>query len=179
MPTRRFLWLLALCALVACTSPTTVDVPVREAGLRGPVSPPPMHDLVSEHRTELGISLEQEQAIRAIADGARDELDDYHRVIQQRRDELSMLLSAEAPDRVEVDRSIDALGAAETQLRRGELRVLLDIRERLTQEQRDALVALSAGSQARQREPRPTPMGPPPRGPQPRQGPQGTEPPTP
>lgn len=156
----RVLLAASLIVLVAsCEEPSSLEVPDRGPDLRGPVGPPALHDLVSEHREELGLSVADEEAIRAIADDARAELDSRHDDIRARRAELAALLGAENPDRDAINRAIDALGTAETRLRRDELRVLLDIRERLTPAQREALVALSAtvGHRAGPRHPRPGP----------------------
>ncbi len=136
-----------------------ISIPERGKGLRGPVSPQPVHDLVSDNREMLGLSIEEERAIRKIADDAREELNSYHAQIDQRRAALSELLNVDTPDREAINRAVEALGAAETKLRRGELRVLLDIRARLSPAQRAALVRLSASTRP---ERRPGPPKPPP-----------------
>lgn len=143
----RVLGWMGLIVVVSC-DPTrsSVKMPERGTDLSGPVSPAPMHDLVSQHREELGLSEKEDQAIRQIADDAREELDGYHDAVRKERAQLSALLSKERPDREAINRSIDALGVVETRLRRGEIRVLLDIRDRLTPEQRSALVSWSQGS---------------------------------
>ena len=161
-PVTTCLWMICLFALACEGPPAAPTLPDRGADLRGPVSPPPLHDLVAENREELGLSTDEERAIRQIADEARDELDGHHAEIQERREVLSALLEQPAPDRATVDRAIEELGGAETALRRGEIRVLLDIRARLSAEQRNALVNLVRQPRAPERRPpRPPPNAPP------------------
>lgn len=118
----------------------------RGRSLSGPVSPPPVHDLIQEHAEELGIRPSQVRAIRRLADDARTTLDRYHDDIDAARTDLRGLLDVDRPDRAAVRKAIRALGEAETKLREGEIGVMLDIFAELEPDQRRAL-----GRKAQQR----------------------------
>ena len=134
----------------------------RGRSLSGPVSPPPLHDLVQEHAEELGIRPNQVRTIRRLADDARTTLDGYHRDIDAARNHLRRLLDVDRPDRAAVRQAIRSLGEAETKLREGEIGVMLDILAELEPDQRRAL-----GRKAQQRGPhrRRGPLPPPPKPP--------------
>lgn len=151
----RWAWgSLALLLLGACWgSEPGIELPDRGGHLSGPVSPPPLHDVVREHASALGIRPHQAEAIQRLADEARSMLDGHHRDIDQAREGLRALLRGDRPDRAAVRKAIRALGAAETRLREGEIGVMLDILTLLDPEQRKAL----GRTRTQARRPRPPP----------------------
>lgn len=134
------------------------ELPKRGGDLRGPVSPPPLHDLVHEHGASLGIRPQQVRTIEGLAEAARLALNEAQRDIDRAREALRDLLQETAPSRDAVSRVIHDLGAAETRLRQGEISVLLDILALLEPQQRKALARLGRTSSHRPKRRR----GPPP-----------------
>ncbi|MEL6186718.1 MAG: periplasmic heavy metal sensor [Myxococcota bacterium] len=168
--TRSWTLPLFLLSVLGCPSEGAwPELPKRGGDLRGPVSPPPLHDLVREHGASLGIRPQQVRAIEGLAEAARPALNEAHRDIDRARRVLRDLLQETDPSRDAVSRAIDDLGAAETRLRQGEISVLLDILSLLDLQQRTALARLGSTSShgpKRRRAPPPPPRPPPQRQPE-------------
>lgn len=133
-------WVVAALCVSGCDGPSDFTAPPdRGHSLSGPVSPPPLHDVVQKHAEELGIGPEKVEVIRRLAGDARSTLDGYHQDIDRAREHLRTLLAAPRPDRGAVRAAVQALGDAETKLRLGEIDVMLDILAHLEPKQREAL----------------------------------------
>lgn len=108
----------------------------------GAAPPPRPHALIEAHAEDLGIDEATVQEILEIAEDGREEMEQLQSTVEQTRQSLGQLLSAEEPDRAAVMSTIDELGQAETELLKHQIETLMEIRARLTPEQRQALERL-------------------------------------
>jgi len=126
--------------------------------------PPPLGDVLERHADELGLDAYTRAKIRDIAETSREEEQPLATQLRALHAAMHQLLQSDAPKLDDVMHQADEIGAQETQLRKHQLRTLLEIRALLTPEQRQKLVQIFEAKRARwhAREGGPPPDAPPP-----------------
>jgi len=95
--------------------------------------------VIERHAQELGIGEDTLEEIWEVADGIQQEIRKIRRNIRGLKGELKAQLENEQPERTTVMTLLDQIGALQTDAKKLEMGVLLDIRPLLTVEQREAL----------------------------------------
>lgn len=111
------------------------------------------HEVIRDNAAAIGLDAETLDAILDLARDARPGREIALAEVRRIRAELELLLQADTPDMDAVYLAIDALGAAEAELRRYDVTVLVEMRSMLTPAQREALADLWAQSLGGQRGP--------------------------
>jgi Spy/CpxP family protein refolding chaperone len=112
-------------------------------GHRGPHRPP-IEEVLERHADRLGLDAAALAEIRRIAESSRVETEALADDVHERRRELRALLDVDAPDLERVLLQVERVGEAEIALDKRRLTTLLEIRARLTPEQRQELVRIHA-----------------------------------
>ena len=121
---------------------------MRRHGRHGPQ---PIEKVLERHADALGLDAATRTKIRAIAAEAREDeapLDEERRVLHE---EMRQLLDGESPKLEDVMQAADRIGAAETELKKRQLRTMLEVRALLTPEQRAKLVKIFEERRGRRR----------------------------
>jgi Spy/CpxP family protein refolding chaperone len=145
------LWLAALAlGLGRVAAAGGPDAPPPE-GPGGPWhhGPPPLGDVLERHADELGLDADTRARIRQIAETSRDEEQPLATQLRALHEGMHQLLEGDAPKLDDVMHQADEIGALETQLRKHQLRTLLQIRALLTPDQRQKLVQIFEAKRAR------------------------------
>jgi Spy/CpxP family protein refolding chaperone len=134
-------------AILALVVPTIAFAQVREfrGGHRARPGPDAAR-FIEKHGEELGLEPEERSAIQAIADSARGRAEELRQETEQAEQVLRELLSEAAPDQAAVMEQSDRIEAIRARERRNRLEAMLEIRSRLTPEQRDRLVEIRTDS---------------------------------
>jgi Spy/CpxP family protein refolding chaperone len=150
----------SLLAISGFAAAAVAQPPDREPGdgppgmrRRGPHGPPPIERVLERHAGELGLDADTRATIRAIAAKARQDeapLDEQLRVLHE---EMRQLLDGESPKLEDVMQAADRIGAAETELKKRQLRTMLEVRALLTPEQREKLVKIFEERRGRRKGP--------------------------
>ena len=149
--------LFIVCGLTMTTAAMAMPPHPGPNGPRGHRGPPPPHEMIRKHADELGIDAETVETVVAIAEEAREEMDALRRTKHEEARSLRKLLSEDTPNRRAVMAQVDKLSLAEAAEKKHHLTVLMDIREQLTTEQRQAIETF----QKSRRPGHPRPHGPP------------------
>jgi Spy/CpxP family protein refolding chaperone len=104
--------------------------------------PPPLDRMLERHADELGLDAAKRDDLRAIVAASREKGRPLADALHAERERLHALLSQDSPDAGAVMKQIDVVGAAETALHKQRLGTLLEVRARLTPEQRKKMVEL-------------------------------------
>ncbi len=91
------------------------------------------------HAESLGLDDETRDALRAVVETSHEDAEVLHEAMAAERDRLHELMEAEEVDRDAVMEQVERMGALKTELRKHRIGVMLDIRDMLTPEQREAL----------------------------------------
>lgn len=132
----------ALLALGALALPQLADArpPGGKGGKRGHHRDP--GSLIEEHADRLGLDDAIVTELRRITADSRERRDRLHDELHDLRDELHDLLDEDRPERAEVMAKAEAIGRTETELHQLRLATMIDIRNLLTEEQRDELAEI-------------------------------------
>jgi len=111
--------------------------------------PPPLGDVLERHADELGLDANTRARIREIAETSREQEEPLAAQLRALHEGMHQLLDVDAPRLDDVMHQADQIGALETELRKHQLRTLLEIRALLTPEQRHKLVQIFEAKRAR------------------------------
>ena len=125
-----------LCALVSATSVHAIDVgALVRTGLVLP-------DTLLQHQSELGISAEQADHLRKMADDARQEGRPLEEAVKQQQEAFDTALKNLETPSAAASEPLKALLDAEAALKQLQLRTLLKLRDELSPEQRKKALKL-------------------------------------
>ncbi|MBW2273732.1 MAG: periplasmic heavy metal sensor [Deltaproteobacteria bacterium] len=110
----------------------------------GPGGPHGEHRMLDRYADELDLDAETRAAIEAIADSSKARVQVLSLETETARESLRTLLDQELPDEAAVMQQVEAMGAIDVARRKEFFQALIEIRKRLTPEQRKQLIALQS-----------------------------------
>jgi Spy/CpxP family protein refolding chaperone len=133
-------------------------------------------EMIMRHADDLGLTEQQHKAIRVEVDKTQDRFPELQRKVRDETEKMEDLLKAERVDENQVNAQLDKILAAESEVKKAHLSMMIRIKNQLTAEQQTKLkemqrnlmqqprgpVGPPEGGQNLQRGPRP--QGPPPEG---------------
>jgi Spy/CpxP family protein refolding chaperone len=140
MYSRAARFALPLLATALLAAPTAADDRHPHRGPRRPA----FEEVLERNAERLGLDAIALAEIRGIAEASRAETEALAERVHERRRELRALLDVDAPDLDALMRQVERVGEAEIALDKRRLTTLVEIRARLTPEQRQELVRIHA-----------------------------------
>jgi len=107
----------------------------------GPGRPEP-GSLIERNAERLGLDAKTSKDIRGIVGDARKRGDKIDEKMRKERQKLGEMLRADEPDEAAIMKQVDRIGELEVDERKNRLRAMLEIRGKLTPEQREKLIEL-------------------------------------
>ncbi len=105
----------------------------------GKLFPP---DLIMNNADALGLSQEQREGIRDLVQAAQPRFGEMQQQLKDEVDALRKLIDQAEPDQTAVLAQFDKLNDREKEIKRAQLTMLLDLRKKLTEDQRTKLAQL-------------------------------------
>jgi len=107
-----------------------------------PAGPPPIEGIIA-HAEELGLDESTVEALAVLAESERSESEALLADLEAAHEDLRALLDAETPDEAAILQQAELIGSVETDLRKTQLRSMLQLRALLSPEQRERLKELA------------------------------------
>ena len=105
----------------------------------GKLFPP---DLIMNNADAIGLSQEQREGIRDLVQGVQTHFGEMQQQLKDEVDALRKLIEQPEPDQAAVLAQFDKLNDREKEIKRAQLTMLLDLRKKLTEDQRTKLAQL-------------------------------------
>lgn len=112
-------------------------------------------EMIMRHAEEISLTDEQRQAIRSEMDKAQDQFQDMQRKVRDEMEKMEDLMKPERVDENAVRAQLDKVLAAESEIKKAQLTLMIRIKNQLTGQQQGQLKEIQRNMMQQPRGPRP------------------------